>query len=349
MRECVQLRIVNEQERWGRAAGTPCRSAFQANVHLLPFFSGAPSGYTPYVITLYQFMRIVEIRTKVISVSGFTLGAAYAWYTYGPPDPTVLIVMGAAVLAVDMATTGFNTFFDFFHGVDRRDLNREADKVLVHQGVPAGTALLVSLVLYVVAIGLGIALAIIATPWVVPIGALCMAIGFLYNGGPLPISRTPAGELFAGGFLGWVLVTLTVFVLAPRAFGGEDLLVGVPSLLLVASILTVNNTCDIDGDRTAGRYTLSILLGRAAGKFIVYVLGLVALAFTIYLVWRDVFPRGVVYGMIPAAILSAPIYRGLHRRGYSHETKGPSMAAISNVFLLFSVGIIVPLIIATVR
>ena len=314
----------------GAPAGTPCRSAFQfANVHLLPLFFRRSGGYTPYVITLYQFMRIVEIRTKVISVSSFTLGAAYVWYTYGAPDPTVLVVMGAAVLAVDMATTGFNTFFDFFHGVDRRDLNREADKVLVHQGVPAGTALLVSLVLYVVAIGLGIV--------------------FLYNGGPLPISRTPAGELFAGGFLGWVLVTLTVFVLAPRPFGGEELLVGVPSLLLVASILTVNNTCDIDGDRTAGRYTLSILLGRAAGEFIVYVLGLAALAFTIYLVWRNVFPRGVVYGMIPAAILSAPIYRGLHRRGYSHETKGPSMAAISNVFVLFSVGVIVPLVVAAVR
>jgi 1,4-dihydroxy-2-naphthoate octaprenyltransferase len=301
------------------------------------------------VITLYQFLRIVEIRTKVISISGFVLGAAYVWYTYGAPDGVVLVVMGAAVLAVDMATTGFNTFFDFYHGVDRRDLNREVDKVLVHQGVPAGTALLVSLVLYGVAVGLGILLAVIATPWVVPIGALCMAVGFLYNGGPLPISRTPAGELFAGGFLGWVLVTLTIFVLAPRPFGAGDLLVGVPSLLLVASILTVNNTCDIDGDRKAGRHTLSILLGRTAGEMVVYLLGIIAFLFTVYLVWRGVFPRTVVYGLVPAAILSVPIYVGLHRRGYSHDTKGPSMGAISKVFALFSVGVIVPLIIAAAR
>lgn len=291
----------------------------------------------------------MEIRTKVISVSGFVTGAAYAWYTYGPPDGAVLLVMGAAVLAVDMATTGFNTFFDYFHGVDRRDLNREADKVLVHQGVPAGTALLVSLVLYGIGVVLGIVLAVIATPWVVPIGALCMAVGFLYNGGPLPISRTPAGELFAGGFLGWVLVTLTVFVLAPRPFGGGDLLVGVPSFLFVASILTVNNTCDIDGDRKAGRLTLSIVLGRTAGETVVYLLGALGFLFTGFLVWRGVFPGAVLYGVAPAAVLSVPIYVGMHRRGYSHGTKGASMGAISKVFVLFSAGVIIPLFIAAAR
>jgi 1,4-dihydroxy-2-naphthoate octaprenyltransferase len=301
------------------------------------------------VITLSQFLRIVEIRTKVISVSGFVAGAAYAWYTYGSPDAAVLLVMGAAVLAVDMATTGFNTFFDYFHGVDRRDLNRETDKVLVHQGVPAGTALVVSLVLYGIGVVLGIVLAVIATPWVIPIGALCMAVGFLYNGGPLPISRTPAGELFAGGFLGWVLVTLTVFVLAPRPFGGSDLLVGVPSFLFVASILTVNNTCDIDGDRKAGRRTLSIVLGRSAGETVVYLLGALAFLFTGYLVWRGVFPGVVLYGVVPATVLSVPVYVGMHHRGYSHETKGPSMGAISKVFVLFSTGVIIPLIVAAAQ
>ncbi len=297
------------------------------------------------MITFHQLMRIVEIRTKLISVSGFGIGAVYSWYIEGSLDPAVFLVMLGGVLAVDMATTGFNTFFDFFHGVDRHYLNRESDKVLVHQGVPAGTALLVSLGLYAVAVILGIVLALITTPWIIPVGALSMAIGFLYNAGPLPLSRTPLGELFAGGFLGWVLVTLTVFVFrhGSGAMAPEDLLAGIPSMLMVASILTVNNTCDIDGDRKAGRKTLSILMGRRAGETMVYILGTGTFILTGVYGYIGVLPRTVILGIIPAAIASIPVYRGMHRRGYSHATKGPSMGSISRVFLFYSLGYILPM------
>jgi 1,4-dihydroxy-2-naphthoate octaprenyltransferase len=293
-------------------------------------------------------MRIVEIRTKIVSVSAFLLGALYTVYRFGSVDPVVLATMGAAVLAVDMATTGFNSFFDYLHGVDHRALNREKDKVLVHQGVPAGTALIVSLLLYLVAAILGIVLAFIATPWVLPVGAISMLVGYLYTGGPFPISRTPLGELFAGGFLGWLLVSLTIFVLAPAGLSGRDLLVGIPSFLFVASILTVNNTCDIDGDTRSGRRTLSILLGRRTGEILVYLQGATAFALGGLLVFTGILPRTVLFGIVPAALGSVPVYRGMHRRGFFHETKGPSMNAISRVFLLYSGGMIIPLAIAIV-
>ncbi|HKK48519.1 MAG TPA: prenyltransferase, partial [Alkalispirochaeta sp.] len=135
------------------------------------------------MITLSEFFRIVEIRTKVVSVSGCAVGASYAYYHYDNLELPVLLVYWAAVLAVDMATTGFNTFFDYYFGIDRRETNREADKVLVHHGVAAGPALIVSLGLYAVAMLLGLVLAYLSTPWVIPIGALSMLVGFLYNAG----------------------------------------------------------------------------------------------------------------------------------------------------------------------
>jgi 1,4-dihydroxy-2-naphthoate octaprenyltransferase len=296
------------------------------------------------MITFTQFLRIVEIRTKVVSLSGFGIGAAYAWYRYGAPDAWILAVYLAAVLAVDMATTGFNTFFDFYFGVDRRGTNREADKVLVHQGVAAGPALLVSLGLYAIAAVLGIVLAIISSPWVIPIGAASMLVGFLYNAGPLPISRTPAGDLFAGGFLGWLLVTLSIFVLAPATMSTRDLLVGVPSLLMVASILTVNNTCDITGDAAAGRRTLSILVGHRWGERIVYLLGATAYSAVIVLAIVGFLPTISVLTTAIAAALSVRIYLQMHRQGYSHATKGPSMGAISKVFMWYTMGMILPLL-----
>jgi len=296
------------------------------------------------MITLSQFLRIVEIRTKVVSLSGFAIGASYAYYRYDQLELTVLLLYLAAVLAVDMATTGFNTFFDYYFGVDRRDTNKEADKVLVHHGVAAGPALLVSLGLYAIAVLLGLVLAYLATPWVVPIGAVSMLVGFLYNAGPLPISRTPIGDLFAGGFLGWVLVTLSVFVLVPDRMNTQDLLIGIPSLLMVASILTVNNTCDITGDTAAGRRTLSILVGRRWGERIVYLLGAAAHITIFALVPADLLPRTTTLTASIAIVLSVPIYSAMHRRGFTHETKGASMRSISRIFMIFSLGLVIPLL-----
>ncbi len=298
------------------------------------------------MITAYQFMRIVEIRTKLISMSGFLLGAAYAWYVGDALSLPVFFVMAAAVLAVDMATTGFNTFFDFFHGVDRRGINREEDKVLVHQGVPAGTALIISVLLYLLAMVLGVVLAFMTSFWVIVIGAVCMAIGFLYNAGPLPLSRTPMGEVFAGGFLGWVLVTLTIFVFLGSEMGSASFLIGLPSMLLVGSILTVNNTCDIQGDAAAGRRTLSILLGKKGGEALVYVQGAAAFAIVAVYAFQGVVPVYVIWGVLPAGVLSIPVYLAMHRRGYSHATKGPSMGSISRVFLYYSLGFLIPLLYA---
>ena len=33
-----------------------------------------------------------------------------------------------------------------------------------------------------------------------------MAIGYLYTGGPMPISWTPFGELFSGLFMGMIII-----------------------------------------------------------------------------------------------------------------------------------------------
>ena len=293
-------------------------------------------------MTVHQFLRIVEIRTKLISLSGVVIGTAYSAATDHRVALSGGIVLLCAVLAVDMATTGFNSFFDFFHGVDRVAVNRERDKVLVHQNVPAGVALITSLALYGVAAVFGIWLAVLTSPVVILVGSICMLVGFLYNAGPLPISRTPAGEFFAGFFLGWVLVTLSIYVQRGR-LDAADLLVGVPSMLIVASILTVNNTCDIDGDRRAGRRTLSIVVGRTGGAALVYLLGAGAFFSAGALSWYGVFPRIVLAGVLLAALISVPVYFRMHVRGYSHATKGPSMGSISRVFLYFALGIAVPL------
>lgn len=307
------------------------------------------------MITVYQFMRIVEIRTKVISVSAYLIGSMYAAVILGTWNWGRGLVLFAAILAVDMGTTAFNTFFDYFRGVDRDDRNREVDKVLVHQGVPPGIALAIAAALFVAAVFLGLGLAVLISiafgsgPAVLllALGAAGMAVGFLYNAGPLPISSTPLGEIFAGGFLGGLLVLLTVFV-QTGSVGGHTWWMGVPSTLFVASILTVNNTCDIDGDRASGRTTLSIVIGRTGGELLVYLLGIGGFVTLACLGEFGVLPRLTIWSAIVAGVLSLVEYIRMHKQGYNHSTKGPSMGSISRIFLLYTLATIVPLLVSAV-
>jgi 1,4-dihydroxy-2-naphthoate octaprenyltransferase len=87
-----------------------------------------------------------------------------------------------------------------------------------------------------------------------------MLVGYLYTGGPYPIAATPFGELFAGGFMGSGIILLSCFI--QQGFvTAHDVLVSIPSAILIAAILTANNIRDLEGDRDNGRHTLAILLG----------------------------------------------------------------------------------------
>jgi 1,4-dihydroxy-2-naphthoate octaprenyltransferase len=297
-------------------------------------------------MSLRQFLDIVEIRTKIVSLSGLTIGSLGAWLLADSFVWPAALLMWPAALAVDMGTTAFNTFFGYWDGSDDRRHNQERDKVLVHEGVAPAKALLAALVLWAFAAVLGLVLGALAGWWIVAAGALCLLVGFAYNAGPLPLSRSPFGELFAGGFLGWVLPIVTMLAVSGRSpldSGGAALLpamalLALPSFLLVASILTVNNTCDIEGDREAGRLTLSILIGRRAAARLVPALGLAGWAAAgANCLAGTLSPWGLV-PLAAAGLAAAPVWRGMARRGYSHRTKGPNMGAVGRVFRLYSLG-----------
>ena len=65
---------------------------------------------------------------------------------------------------------------------------------------------------YIVAAILGLFLAANSSFWLLPVGLVCMAVGYLYTGGPFPISWTPFGELFSGVFMGMFIIVIAFFI-----------------------------------------------------------------------------------------------------------------------------------------
>jgi 1,4-dihydroxy-2-naphthoate octaprenyltransferase len=95
-----------------------------------------------------------------------------------------------ATLAVDMGTTGFNTYFDFRRGTDNKEYTKESGKVLVHDGVSPNSALLISASLFLIAAVLDLCLASMTSWHLIPAGGICMVVGLIYTADPFPISRT---------------------------------------------------------------------------------------------------------------------------------------------------------------
>ena len=119
--------------------------------------------------------------------------------------------------------------------------------------------LTVALLLYVVAAFIGIYICMNSSWWLVVIGLIGMAVGYLYTGA-LPIAYTPFGELVSGLLMGTCFV-LIAFI-QTNTITIESVLISIPIGILVGAINMSNNIRDIEEDIKGGRKTLVILLGR---------------------------------------------------------------------------------------
>jgi len=293
-------------------------------------------------MTRKQFLHIVEIRTKLISMGTVASAALYALLLQGTLPMAKLLLMIVATLCVDMGTTGFNTFFDYYRGTDNSHYTKEKEKVLVHESVNPLFALLVSMALFGLAGLFGLILASMTSWYLIAVGSVCMLVGFFYTAGPFPISRTPFGELFAGGFLGSVLFLITLFVLGVT-LTGLTVLATIPFFLLIAMILSVNNGCDRIGDEASGRRTLSILLGKRYAPVLVGVEGYVAYLASAALAIIGIYPWHLLLFLVPSLWIYIRSYQQMIRLGMQEAHKSRHMGFASRSYVLYCLGFMLSL------
>lgn len=282
-----------------------------------------------------QFLRIVYMPTKVISMGTFASGTLFALYTTGALNPVIVLLMGFATLFIDMGTTGFNTYFDYLSGTDSKETKSEDDKVLVYEEVSQSVVLLVCVLLFIAAGILGLILAYLTSWKLLIIGGFCMAVGYAYTGGPFPICRMPIGELFAGFFLGTTLFLISYYV-QTESLTKESLLASLPFLLLIGMILTVNNSCDRIGDAKSGRKTLTILLGKWGTTYLLIFEGLIFLALSIMLFFIGIYPLVLFIFLIFPFLFGIIKFRKIIAIGFTKQTKQVNMATISQIYVIYT-------------
>ena len=186
-----------------------------------------------------------------------------------------LCLLGAVF--IQLGTNYANDLFDHRKGADGRDRLGPTRAVaagwLSERAMMAGT-----IVAFVAATLVGLAL-VHAAGWpIVVIGLASLAAGVLYTAGPAPFAYTGLGDVFVMLFFGFVAVCGTAWVqcgsVPVTAWLGA---VAVGSL--ATAILIVNNLRDHLGDARAGKRTLVVRFGPEFGR--AELVTLVALAYVV--------------------------------------------------------------------
>ena len=178
-------------------------------------------------------------------------GSQTAWWRAG----AALVVGMALQVAVNFA----NDYSDGVRGTD--DSTRVGPRRLVGSGlVEARRVKRAALGSFAVAMAAGTVLAAVAGWELLAAGAVCIAAGWAYTGGPKPYGYLGLGEVFVFVFFGLVATAGTTYVLLER-LDWFAVLCGVPVGLWAVSLLMANNLRDRVGDEAAGKRTLAVRLG----------------------------------------------------------------------------------------
>jgi len=238
---------------------------------------------------------------------------------------------GCALVVALALQVGTNYANDYSDGVRGTDNVRVGPVRLVAAGLAAPASVKrAAIASFAVAAAVGLVLAAAVSWWLVPVGAACVAAGWLYTGGPRPYGYAGLGELFVFVFFGLVATAGTAYVQEERLTAAM-VLAAVPVGLLATALLVVNNLRDIPTDAVAGKRTLAVRLGDNATR-VLYVALLVG-AFLVG-AFATAFPASLVTLLVvPLAV--PPCRRVLE------GAKGPALIAVlqatARLQLLFGV------------
>ena len=200
------------------------------------------------------------------------LGAAVWWKAL-----LALVVALALIVGVNYAN-------DYSDGIRGTDDVRSGPLRLVGSRLASPRAVLTAALLSLgVGAVAGLALAAVSAPWLIVVGAVCIAGAWLYTGGKKPYGYLGLGEVAVFIFFGLVAVLGTQYTQALR-IDWVGVVAAVVMGSLSSAVLVANNLRDIPTDAQSGKITLAVRLGDARTRVLFQVLMAIAFVLTLVLI-----------------------------------------------------------------
>lgn len=213
-----------------------------------------------------NFLRYIEIQTKITSLMTFTLVMLVLDYHQVKINWLETLVFFMGMFLFDLTTTTINNYIDSKSNDEDFGFSRKTLKVI-----------LFSLLFLSIAFGLWL---VFLTDYIVLIfGMFSFFVGIIYTYGPIAISRQPYGEIVSGVLYGYIIPFILIYInlqekflsitlsdtiliiLNSKIFIGFMILGFIPTFL-TAAIMLGNNVCDVEKDVLVNRYTLPFYLGK---------------------------------------------------------------------------------------
>ncbi|MBU3136487.1 1,4-dihydroxy-2-naphthoate polyprenyltransferase [Clostridium gasigenes] len=234
-------------------------------------------------MNIQSFLKLVEIQTKVASVIPFMIGTSYAIFKFDNFNIKNAFLMFLAMIFFDMTTTAINNYMDYKKAIKKDGYGYETHNAVVSYNINPKTVRVTIYIMLVIAAVLGIVLVKNTDIVVLALGIVSFTIGILYSFGPIPISRTPFGEILSGLTMGFIITFISVYIhifdfniikitlsLSSNLLGlslninelVSIFIVSIPAIVGISNIMLANNICDIEEDIENKRYTLPIYIGK---------------------------------------------------------------------------------------
>jgi 1,4-dihydroxy-2-naphthoate octaprenyltransferase len=257
------------------------------------------------VASFAEWLEGARPRTLPNAVAPVIAGTGAAAWLDGAVWWKALLAFVVAVALI----IGVNYANDYSDGIRGTDDVRAGPLRLVGSKLASPRAVLTAaIVSLTVGAVVGLVLAVASAPWLIAVGAVCIAGAWLYTGGSKPYGYIGLGEVAVFVFFGLVAVLGTQYTQALRVdWVGLALAVAVGALS--SAVLVANNLRDIPTDRESGKITLAVRLGDSRTRLMYQALLVTAFALTLVLMlatpWCAV---GLV--ALPLAVRAARPVRG---------------------------------------
>ncbi|MBA8815339.1 1,4-dihydroxy-2-naphthoate octaprenyltransferase [Microbacterium halimionae] len=213
-------------------------------------------------VTLGDWVGAARLRTLPLAVTPILIGSGAAVLVTDSLHWVIALACLAVAVFLQIGVNYANDYSDGIRGTD--DVRVGPVRLTASGRVKAKTVLIVALAFFALAALVGIAIVVRTEQWwLLLVGAASIIAAWFYTGGKRPYGYNALGEVFVFVFFGLVATLGTTYVQA-LALPQEAWFGAVAAGLLACAVLLANNLRDIDQDRTVGKRTLTVLIGKRA-------------------------------------------------------------------------------------
>lgn len=260
---------------------------------------------------------IVELRAPFLTgtLVSVLLGTAIACARNNVFNPAYFFLVLLGAIFSHLGANIANDYYDHKSGND--EVNREfvrpfsgGSRTIQMGWLTPKEVLLGAVFFFTSATLIGIYLSWVVGPFLLVLVAVGLVSGFFYTGKPFNWASRGIGEALVAVNFG-ALMTLGAYYVQAQKLVLEPLLASVPVSLLIAAVLYINEFPDYVADKTVGKNTLVVRLGRKKAAYGYALIVSFAFMFVFLNVLLGVAPAYTLFALIPLPLAVEAVRRTL--------------------------------------